>query len=117
MSLRNERVRKTLMKEIADIIQKDIKDPRISGVVSITDIELAHDNSFAKVYFSVFSTNDETKQQTIDALEDNVSKIRYEVGKRIRLRLTPELSFIPDDSLERGTKVMDLIDKISKGEI
>ena len=89
MSLRNERVRKTLMKEI----------------------------SFAKVYFSVFSTNDETKQQTIDALEDNVSKIRYEVGKRIRLRLTPELRFIPDDSLERGTKVMDLIDKISKGEI
>mgnify|MGYP001625043778 FL=1 len=117
MSLRNERVRKTLMKEIADIIQKDIKDPRISGVISITDIELAHDNSFAKVYFSVFTTNEETKQQTIDALEDNVSKIRYEVGKRIRLRLTPELRFIPDDSLERGTKVMDLIDKISKGEL
>ncbi len=117
MSLRNERVRKTLMKEIADIIQKDIKDPRISGVVSITDIELAHDNSFAKVYFSVFSTNDEAKKQTIDALEDNVSRIRYEVGKRVRLRLTPELRFIPDDSLERGTKVMDLIDKISKGEI
>lgn len=117
MSLRNERVRKTLMKEIADIIQKDIKDPRISGVISITDIELAHDNFFAKVYFSVFTTNEETKQQTIDALEDNVSKIRYEVGKRIRLRLTPELRFIPDDSLERGTKVMDLIDKISKGEL
>lgn len=117
MSLRNERVRKTLMKEIADIIQKDIRDPRISGVVSITDIELAHDNSFAKVYFSVFSTSNEAKQQTIDALEENVSKIRYEVGKRVRLRLTPELRFIPDDSLERGTKVMDLIDKISKGEI
>ena len=59
----------------------------------------------------------EILQQTIDALEDNVSKIRYEVGKRIRLRLTPELRFIPDDSLERGTKVMDLIDKISKGEL
>lgn len=117
MSLRNERVRKTLMKEIADIIQKDIRDPRIGGVVSITDIELAHDNSFAKVYFSVFATSDEAKEQTIKALEENVSKIRYEVGKRIRLRLTPELRFIPDDSLERGTKVMDLIDKISKGEI
>lgn len=117
MSLRNERVRKTLMKEIADIIQKDIRDPRIAGVISITDIELSHDNSFAKVYFSVFTTNDDAKEQTIKALEDNVSKIRYEVGKRIRLRLTPELRFIPDDSLERGTKVMDLIDKISKGEI
>ena len=61
--------------------------------------------------------NEEAKKQTIEALEENVSKIRYEVGKRIRLRLTPELRFIPDDSLERGTKVMDLIDKISKGEI
>ncbi len=117
MSLRNERVRKTLMKEIADIIQKDIRDPRIAGVISITDIELAHDNSFAKVYFSVFATNEESKQKTIEALEENVSKIRYEVGKRIRLRLTPELRFIPDDSLERGTHVMDLIDKISKGEL
>lgn len=117
MSLRNERVRKTLMKEIADIIQKDIKDSRISGIISITDIELAHDNSFAKVYFSVFTKDEEKKQKTIEALEENVSKIRYEVGKRIRLRLTPELRFIPDDSLERGTKVMDLIDKISKGEI
>ena len=116
MSLRNERVRKTLMKEIADIIQKDIRDPRIAGIVSITDIELAHDNSFAKVYFSVFASDD-AKKQTIDALEDNVSKIRYEVGKRIRLRLTPELRFIPDDSLERGTRIMDLIDKVSKGEI
>ena len=117
MSLRNERVRKTLMKEIADIIQKDIRDPRITGVVSITDIELAHDNSFAKVFFSVFAIDDESKKKTINALEENVSKVRHEVGKRIRLRLTPELRFIPDDSIERGTKVMDLIDKISKGEI
>ena len=116
MSLRNERVRKTLMKEIADIIQKELRDLRIAGVVSITDIELAHDNSFAKVYYSVFAPDDQ-KQQTIAALEENVPKIRYEVGKRIRLRLTPELRFIPDDSLERGTHVMDLIDKISRGEM
>lgn len=116
MSLRNERVRKTLMKEIADIIQKDIRDPRIAGVISITDIDISHDNSFAKVYFSVFAPDD-AKQRTIDALEENVPKIRYEVGKRIRLRLTPELRFIPDDSLERGTKVMDIIDKISRGEV
>lgn len=116
MSLRNERVRKTLMKEISDIIQREIRDPRIAGVVSITDVDMSHDNSFAKVYFSVFAS-DEAKKQTIEALEDNVSKIRYELGKRIRLRLTPELRFIPDDSLERGTKVMDLIDKISRGEV
>ena len=116
MSLRNERVRKTLMKEIADIIQRNIRDPRIAGVVSITDIDISHDNSFAKVYFSVFAS-DEAKKQTIAALEENTSKIRYEVGKRIRLRLTPELKFILDDSIERGTKVTELINKISRGEI
>ena len=116
MSLRNERVRKTLMKEISDIIQRQIKDPRIAGIVSITDIEISHDNSYAKVYFSVFAS-EEAKEQTILALEDNTSKIRYEVGKRIRLRLTPELKFIPDDSIERGTKVTEIINKISRGEL
>ena len=116
MSLRNERVRKTLMKEIADIIQKELKDSRIHGVVSITDIELAHDNSFAKVYYSVFAS-DEEKQTTINAITENTSKIRFEVGKRIRLRLTPELRFIPDNSLERGANVTAIINKISKGEI
>ena len=116
MSLRNERVRKTLMKEIADIIQRELKDSRIHGVVSITDIEMAHDNSFAKVYYSILASDSE-KENTIKAITDNTSKIRYEVGKRIRLRLTPELRFIPDDSLERGAHVTDLINKISRGEI
>ena len=116
MSLRNERVRKTLMKEIADIIQRELKDSRIHGVVSITDIEMAHDNSYAKVYYSVFAS-EQDKEQTIKAITDNTPKIRYEVGKRIRLRVTPELRFIPDDSLERGANVTELINKISRGEI
>ncbi len=116
MSLRNERVRKTLMKEIADIIQKQLKDSRIQGVVSITDIEISHDNSYAKVYYSVFAPEEE-KKITIQAITDNTPKIRYEVGKRIRLRLTPELRFIPDDSLERGANVTEIINKISRGEI
>lgn len=117
MSLRNERVRKTLIKEIADIVQKEIRDPRIKGMISITDVEISHDNSFAKVFFSVLTPNEEEKEKTAQALIDNTSKIRYEVGKRIRLRLTPELKFYLDESLERGTKITDLINKISKGEI
>lgn len=113
MTLRNERVRKTLMKEIADIIQKDIKT---AGMVSIMDVEVAHDNSFAKVFYSVFGS-DEQKEKTKETIEKNKSKIRYEIGKRIRLRLTPELRFIFDDSIERGSKVTDLINKISRGEL
>ncbi len=116
MSLRNERVKKALIKEISDIVQKELKDSRVQGIVSITDIELAHDNSFAKVYYSVFAP-EETKQATIQAISDNTPKIRYEVGKRVRLRLTPELRFIPDNSLERGAKVTEIINKISRGEL
>ena len=113
MTLRNERVRKALMKEIADIVQKDIKT---AGMVSIMDVEVSHDNSYAKVYYSVFGS-EEQKQKAIEAVEKHTPKIRYEIGKRIRLRLTPELRFIYDDSIERGTKVTDLLNKISRGEI
>lgn len=113
MNLRNERVRKTLMKEIADILQKDIRTP---AMVSILDVEISHDNSFAKIFYSVFGS-EEQKKKTIEIVEQHVSKIRYEVGKRIRLRLTPELRFVYDDSIERGTKVTELINKISRGEI
>ena len=114
MSLRNERVRKTLIKEIADIIQKDLK---LNAMVSVTDVEVSHDNSFAKVFFSVLAPNKEEKEKTAKAVIDNTPKIRYEIGKRIRLRLTPELKFCLDESLERGSKITDLINKISKGEV
>ena len=113
-NLRNERVRKELMREISEILRKEIRG--LEGVVSITDVEVSHDNSFAKVFFSVFG-DDKTKEKTKEALQKNTPKIRYEIGKRIRLRLTPELHFIEDDSLERGTRVTELIDKISRGEI
>jgi len=113
---RNDKIRKTLIKEIADIIQKKLNDSRIGGVVSITDLEISHDNSYAKVFYSVFAP-EEQKELTIKAIEDDASKIRYEIGRRVRLRYTPELKFILDDSIERGAKVSELIDKISKGEI
>lgn len=113
MTLRNERVRKTLMKEIADILQKDVKTP---AMVSVMDVEVSHDNSYAKVFYSVFGS-EEQKEKTKEVIEHNKSKIRYEVGKRIRLRLTPELRFILDDSIERGTKVTEIINKISRGEL
>lgn len=113
MTLRNERVRKTLMKEIADILQKDVKTP---ALVSVMDVEVSHDNSYAKVFYSVFGS-EEQKEKTKEVIEHNKSKIRYEIGKRIRLRLTPELRFIYDDSIERGTKVTEIINKISRGEL
>lgn len=116
MTLRNERVRKAIMREISDILLREIKDPRITGIVSITDVEVSHDNSSAKVFFSVFG-DEKVKKNTKEALEHNTPRIRHEIGKRIRLRVTPELHFIEDNSLERGAEITKLIDKISRGEI
>ena len=114
MSLRNERVRKELMRDISDIIRKEVRG--LEGVVSIVDVEVSHDNSYAKVFYSILADTDK-KEEIIEAIKKNTPKIRYEVGKRVRLRLTPELNFILDESLERGARISDLIDKISKGEI
>ena len=95
---------------------REIRDPRILGVVSITDVEVSHDNAYAKVFFSVFG-DDKKKADVKEALAANASRIRHEVGKRVRLRHTPSLNFIEDESLERGTRINKLIDKISRGEI
>ena len=116
MSLRNERVRKALMREISDIIFREIKDPQICGMVSITDVDVSSDNSAARVFYSVYGP-DEVKEKTKKALEHHVGQIRHEVGKRIRLRKTPTLLFILDDSLEHGAKMMELINKIERGEV
>lgn len=114
MTLRNERVRKELMRDISEILRKEIRG--LTGVVSILDVEVAHDNSFAKVIYSVLGS-DEQIVKTKEIIEKSTPKIRYEVGKRIRLRLTPELRFVYTDSLEKGSRVSELIDKISRGEI
>ena len=114
MTLRNERVRKELMRDISDILRKEIRG--LSGVVSVIDVEVSHDNSFAKVIYSVLGSAEQI-DQTKEIIEKSTPKIRFEVGKRIRLRLTPELKFVYSDTLEKGSRVTDLIDKISRGEV
>lgn len=114
MTLRNERVRKELMRDISDILRKEIRG--LAGVVSILDVEVSHDNSFAKVVYSVLGSPEQI-EKTKEIIEKSTPKIRFEVGKQIRLRLTPELKFVYTDSLEKGSKVNELIDKISRGEI
>ena len=114
MTLRNERVRKELMRDISEILRKEIRG--LLGVVSIIDVEVSHDNSFAKVIYSVLGSPEQIEKSK-EIIEKSTPKIRYEVGKRIRLRLTPELKFLYSDSFEKGSRVTEIIDKISRGEL
>ncbi len=114
MTLRNERVRKELMRDISDILRKEVRG--LAGVVSVVDVEVSHDNSFAKVIYSVLGSPEQI-EKTKEIIEKSTPKVRFEVGKRIRLRLTPELKFVYTDSFEKGSRVTEIIDKISRGEI
>ena len=114
MTLRNERVRKELMRDISEILRKEIRG--LKGVVSIVDVEVSHDNSFAKVIYSVLGS-DEDIETTKEIIEKSTPKIRYNVGKVLRLRLTPELKFVYTNGLEESSKVVEILNKISRGEI
>ena len=113
-TLRNERVRKELMRDVSDIIRKEIRG--LEGVVSVVDVEVSHDNSFAKVIYSVLGSPEQIEKDK-EIIEKNTGKVRFEIGKRIRLRVTPEIKFVYSDGLEQGSRGLDLIEKISKGEI
>ncbi len=114
MTLRNERVRKELMRDISEILRKEIRG--LKGVVSIVDVEVSHDNSFAKVIYSVLGSEEDIAT-TKEVIEKSTPKIRYNVGKVLRLRLTPELKFVYTNGLEESSRVMEILNKISKGEI
>lgn len=113
---RSLRVSQSIKRELSEIIRRDLKDDRIAGIVSITDVECTSDCRAAKIFVSVFGEK-EQQDSTMEALKEHAGKIRGELGRRLQLRFAPEISFRLDDSLERGAKVSDLLSKISRGEL
>lgn len=111
---RVERLQEQLKVEISDILHKQVKDPRI-GFVSITYVEVSHDLRHVKVFVSVMG-DDTAKAQTMAGLEKATGFIRTEVGSRIRLRHTPEIAFRLDESIEHGSRILQLLAKTKAEE-
>ncbi len=109
---RSERVSDQIKREIADILMRKIKDPRI-GFVTVTDVELADDLRNAKVFVSVLGAE---HAATIKGLESASAFIRAELGRRMRLKFVPELLFRYDDSAERGAHIMELLSEVEEGK-
>jgi len=109
---RNNRLSGEMRKVISDIIRMDVKDPRISELLSITDVKVTEDLKIAKVYISVYGDY----APTLEALKSAKGFIRREVGKRIKMRITPELIFEKDDSIEKGFYMSSLINKVIREE-
>lgn len=113
---RSLRVSQQIKRVLSEMLRRDIKDERIGGIVSITDVECTSDCRYAKIFISVFG--EESQQQgTLEALNENSGRIRGELGRRLSLRFAPEVTFRLDNSLERGAKVSEIIAKISRGEL
>lgn len=107
---RSEKVADLIRKEISQMLVKSIKDPRI-GFVTITKVTVSEDCRFAKVYFSVAGTLEE-RERSIKGLDSAKGFVRKELGRRIRLRYTPEILFQFDPSIEYAIHMEELIQSI-----
>lgn len=115
MSHRIERVNQLIRQEISELLRREIKDPRLSRFIAVTEVVTSPDLRHAKVFIS-FIGNQQQKQEALDALASAANFIRKEMARKIRLRRIPELSFHWDDSIERGAHIMDLIDQVSSSD-
>jgi ribosome-binding factor A len=107
---RRERLQEQLLRDLSDIVQNRLRDPR-RGWMSITRVDLSSDLSFARVYVSVMGTEKE-QEAGMSVLEAAKTFVRGELGRRLRVRVVPELQFRLDRSLEASQRVMRLLDEL-----
>ncbi|MGD1906569.1 MAG: 30S ribosome-binding factor RbfA [Leptolyngbyaceae cyanobacterium] len=115
-SRRIARVASLIKREVSQMLIHGIKDDRVgAGMVSVTDVEVSGDLQHAKIFVSIYGT-DEARVETMAGLKAATNYVRGELGHRMRLRRTPEVLFKEDRSVERGTQVLSLINRISAEE-
>jgi len=112
---RINRISEEIRKEISDIIRTEVKDPRIAEMFSIVKTEVTGDLRYAKVYFSVLGTEEESRN-TLDGLKNASGFIRRELGSRMDIRYIPELQFIPDHSIEYSVEISRKLNELHRNE-
>ena len=116
MTRRIERVNNLIRQEISELLQRQVKDPRLGSFVAITEVSTSPDLRHAKVFISHMGSEEE-KQETLGTLSAASGFFRRELAKRLRMRRIPVLSFQWDDSIERGARLLELIDKITADNV
>ena len=112
--LRIEKIQELMKQEISKIILQELKDPRI-GFVTVTQVEVSRDLSLAKVYISIMGSEEQI-EGSWKGLQSSLGFIRREVGHRIRLRITPELRFVLDKSIDYSDHIQKLLLQIERDE-
>jgi len=111
---RSHRVGEQIQKEISALLVKGLKDPRV-GFVTITAVEVSGDLRHARIYFTVLG-DEQARCETQSGLTSAIPFLRRELGKRLRLRLVPELTFQFDTSLEYGNRIEALLRDLNSGD-
>ena len=112
-SRRIERVASMIKREVSLMLLNGIKDDRVgAGMVSVTDVIVSGDLQHTKIFVSIYGT-DEAKAETMEGLKSATSYVRSQLGQRLQLRRTPEVIFLEDHSLERGDKMLILLNQLS----
>ena len=104
------RIDEEYRKELSQIISYDLKNPNVTGMISVTKVKVTTDLKYAKIYVSIL--NSKNIKETMDGLKKSSGFIRSELAKRINLRNTPELIFEIDDSMEYGAKIDSILKEI-----
>lgn len=109
---RVSRVSSLIKREVSQMLLNEIKDDRVgAGMVSITEVEVSGDLQHAKIFVSIYGT-EEARAETMAGLKSSTAFVRHELGQRIRLRRTPEVVFLEDRSLERGDRILNLLNQL-----
>jgi ribosome-binding factor A len=113
-SRRVERVASLIRREVSELLIGGIKDERVSqGMVSVTTVEVAGDLQHCKIFVSVFGSEDD-RSQTMEGLRSASSFVKGELGRRLKMRRTPEVVFVLDRGIERGTSVLGLLNRLEE---
>ena len=117
MSRRTDRLDEQFREEIGKLLQKGLKDPRVSSLASITRVTITEDLSYAKILVSVMGT-DKEKRDTLVGLNNSAGIIRGVLGKALKIRKIPELNFVLDENLEHAMRIESILAELKqKGEL
>ena len=106
---RTRRVGEQIQRELAQLIQQELKDPRL-GMVTVSAVDVSRDLSHAKVYISTLNPEQDI-DQTLQVLRRAAGFLRRELGRRMTMRIVPELRFVYDESIQRGSRLTSLIEE------
>jgi ribosome-binding factor A len=115
MSHRIERVNTLIRREVSELIQHELRDPRIDEFITVTEVDTSPDLKYAKIYISSMSGQQE-QEKILGVLNSAAGFLRTALAGKIRIRYTPELHFVWDNSIEQGDRILRLIDEVSQKE-